>query len=295
MMRVIQGGKDAFKGVGLADYIWLDAAGMLHVKKFSVYVMESLESGTPVPIPILEAKTVSLGLVSFVLSPCHYLADPLRGENHFVVLCEPRLETGTATSFNTRAVLRNQMEKHGDPLGTWWGYRQGYRFTAPTVTGELFLAAERHLCCCMDAGIPLYSGQVDDPNGNWNFKIGPRNFPHSIDVDPPSAAVMPDFLIFSRYFLEKIAREQGYAVEFSSCSVFLSTEETRDGKLRTSEMASVLSSQVGQWEPQIHLGLEGQAVLQPQPTRTPYLEDKGLPPNADPYVVTATVLEALRS
>lgn len=292
-MRVIQGGKDALKGMGLADYIWLDANGMLHVKKFSVYVMVSIETGEPVAMPILEAKTATFGQTKLVLSPCHYLADPLRGENHFVVLCEPRLETGRTPSFNTRAMLREYMSEFGDPLGTWWGYRQGYKFNAPAVTGELFLAAERHLCCCMDAGIPLYSGQVDDPSGAWNFKVGHRNFPHSIDVDPPSAAVMPDFLIFARYFLEKIARENGYAVEFTSCSVFLSTEQMREGKQRATDIASVLSNQVGQWEPQIHVGLEGQAVLQPQPTRTPYLEDKGLPSNADPYVVTATVLEAL--
>ncbi len=314
MLRGIEGGDQAISGMGLADYIWLDGAGNIHVKKKAVYMLA--EAGGLAVVPVLEpwAATVTLDegeTERLILSPAHYIPDPLRGEGNYVVLCEARDEDNGNHPTNTRAVLRNFVETHKDPLGMWWGWRQGYRFLTGTgddpakATKEQFHAGERHLCACLDAGLPLHSGQVDAPSGNWSFKVGPRAFPDALDPDPPSCATMPDNLIFGRYFLEKIAREHGWVVEYSNLSIFYSTDKMRspmDQGEDSQTIADIVQARLQfpedsterfSWTPDIRLGLAAPARIKTG-GGLHFIEDRGLHALADPYITTARILDALR-
>lgn len=297
-LRVISGGERSINGMGLADYIWLDGLGNIHVKKKAIYTVEEL--GTDDVVPILKPWVATVSLSGgqqerLLLNPAHYLPDPLRGAHHYVVLCEAKLVDGTNHPTNSRNILRIFLKSKltARPLGTWWGFKQGYRFVkdGEAAGGEHFLAAERHLCCCMDAGLPLHSGQTDSPTGGWNFKLGPREF-HVIDTEDPTAMVMADHLIFGRYFLEKVARENGFKLEFTNCSIFFSTEKMRapvepedpqlaldlmEAKLHFPDKAHARHA----WSTDLRLGVG------------PFIEEQGLHPLADPYITITRILDAL--
>lgn len=314
-LRAISGGNTSLRGIGLADYIWLDGLGNIHVKKKSIYVMEERVGGVTNVVPIIEplAATVFVGNNEherLILNPCHYLRDPLRDENSFVVLCEARTLENKNHPTNTRAILRAVAEATRDPHGTWWGFKQGYQFKradGEPLRGEHYLAAERHLCALMDAGVMLYSAQTDAPSGKWNFKIGPRKFPDAVDPQPPSAALVPDFLIFGRYFLEKIARENGFGVEFTSCSVFYSTDKLRtpiNREMDAQTLADVVEAKLNfpeqaharhAWTPDSRPGISGFDVVRGVEDSRTFVEDRGLDASADPYITIARILDALGS
>ena len=161
-LRGLKGGEDAVRGMGLADYIWLDGAGNIHVKKKAIYLVaevDGADGGGVVPIvePWVATVTLREGETErLLLNPCHYIPDPLRGQGNYIVLCEARTEDNENHPTNTRAVLRDVFEATGDHLGTWWGWRQGYKllqgsyeqkagFRRLPPTKEQYLAAERHL------------------------------------------------------------------------------------------------------------------------------------------------------
>jgi len=304
-LRAIQGGDQAVRGMGLADYIWLDGAGNIHVKKKAIYLV--MEVGTGDVVPVLEPWVATVTYHNketerILLNPAHYLPDPLRGPGNFVCLCEARAEDNQVHPTNTRSVLRQVVEATKDPHGTWWGFRQGYTFTDKPGK-EHYIAAERHLCACLDAGLFLHSGQVDAPSGNWSFKVGPRAFPDVIDKLPPSAATVPDNLIFGRYFLEKIARENGFGLEYTNCSVYYSTAAVRSpvDPEDPQTLADIVQAKIKfpkgspsrlSWVPNTRVGIAG-------PTRIAtgggfsFIEDRGLDPMADPYITVARIVDAL--
>tara|TARA_Y100000310_G_scaffold91693_5_gene89181 strand:+ start:5954 stop:6844 length:891 start_codon:yes stop_codon:yes gene_type:complete len=294
--------------MGLADYIWLDGVGNIHVKKKAIYLVAEVDGQSNVPVlePWVATVTLQEGETErLLLSPAHYIPDPLRGEGNYVVLCEARNEDNESHPTNTRATLRNFVEAQGDPLGTWWGWRQGYTFGGKP-TAEHYVAAERHLCACLDAGLFLHSGQVDAPSGKWSFKLGPRAFPDALDPEPPSCAQMPDNLVFGRYFLEKIARENGWGLEYTNLSVYLSTDKVRspmDQGEDAQTIADMLlaglkfpegSSARFAWRPDIRIGLAAPARITTGGGHH-FIEERGLDALADPYITTARILDALRS
>lgn len=320
-LRVVEGGNKTVNGVGLADYIWLDGQGNIHVKKRAVFTIT--QSGGLEVVPHLEPWVATVTLSSkkqerLILVPDHYVVDPLRGPGNFVVLCEVRDADNNMHPTNTRCKLHRYYNPNGvslDPLQTLWGFQQGYRFADPKdsddakalPTKEAYLAAERHLGACMDAGLPLHSGQIDAPNGFWNFKIGPREFPDTLDPIPCSVVTAPDFFILARYFLEKIARENNFVVQYTSCGVSYSTESTRSVLSSKGKSAEELADFILQnfafppntpaahrWFPKIRLGLHCKSQMREHHT-TKFIQDKGLHPLADPYFVVSTIISLLES
>ena len=117
---------------------------------------------------------------------------------------------------------------------------------------------------------------------------------------------MPDHLIFGRYFLEKIARENGWGLEYLNLSIYLSTDKMRSpmdqgedaqtiadivqAKLRFPEGSTERFS----WTPDFRIGLSGPARITTGGGQH-FVEDRGLDALADPYITTARILDALRS
>jgi len=233
-LRVIKGGEAM--GMGLADYIWLDANGDLAFKKKSILIGRD-EKGEPVPLldrwsffsyPDEEDEGQTL-----ILSPCYYLPDPTRPQPNYIVLCEVRDEDDHCTEGNYRAKLRRALEARGKQANlVWFGFEQSYSLGEhekdPDYDGRRFDTAERHIGACFDAGLLLHSAWDHLGWEEWAFKIGYRGFPQDLDPDPPNALVVADHLIIARYLMEKIGASKNLVPEWEDLDIFVSTAELRE-------------------------------------------------------------------
>jgi hypothetical protein len=294
-LRLIDGGSSPPQRLGLADYVWIDDSGTMRSKTRVIPVGVDTAGD---PIPLIERWTTHEGSRVVLLSPCHYLPDPLRPQPSFITLCEVRDEDDTCRSSNQRSVLRQAL---GPDDSIWWGFRQGYlldpMFSEPpgkASSKDYFLVAERHLGACMDAGLMIHSADFDDVS----FKIGPRGMPQSVDPESPTALVAADHLWMARYLLKKVAREFGLVPNFvrRRCSVFFSTETMRRRALFRTDLAeSILrlgtrfSGRNQPWVPSLRAGVvtreEGFECL----------EDIGPPGNMDPYTMVLHWIETIRT
>ena len=57
-----------------------------------------------------------------ILKPVNFFPDPIRGQDHYLVLCEVFTSDGQAHVSNTRAQLRNILELGGAALEYWFGF-----------------------------------------------------------------------------------------------------------------------------------------------------------------------------
>lgn len=293
-LRVIQGGVAANAAPGLIDYIWLDQEGNLRAKKRAIPIYKGSAADAEQSIPEVKPWKDILGTGESArhihLSPCHYLPDPLRPQPSFLVLCETRELKGEETSFNYRAKVRKLLEHPKiAPLESWWGFVQWYGFERegvaknqpdPFFERDAFMVAERHLGACLDAGLMIQSAKFDDPGSNiWNFKVGFREFPESLDPDQPSALVATDHLIIARYLMEKIAREFGLRVTWHQFQGRLSTTRTR---MIRAEGCKEIKKKVAYMVPHISVTRGAEYLTFDPPVR------KG-----DPCYIVADILERL--
>jgi glutamine synthetase len=248
-LRVITGGGDV--RLGMAEYVWVDAKAKVRSKSRTIQVASDPD-GDPVPIP--ENWTIREGGIEFILLPCHYLADPLRPQPSFIVLCEVRDLSDRIAYFNGRAPLRDLVAK--DQWETWWGFTQPYSLWINDLGRTLsigsthYQVAERHFGACMDAGLMISSACRDRPPGRegliWDFKVGPRRLPPSIDPDTPNALVVADHLWIARHLLIRVAREFGLVAQFPwnyRMTVSFSTDRMRADEKLTVENAQWLSEE----------------------------------------------------
>lgn len=320
-LRVISGGGEV--RLGMAEYIWVAPDAKVRFKSRTIQVATD-PNGDPVPIP--ENWSVREG-AEFVLVPCHYLADPLRPQPSFLVLCEVRDLSDRIAHFNRRAELRDLVAH--DQWDTWWGFTQPYSLGFNEAGSSLVLerahyqVAERHFGACMDAGLMISSASWDRPLGReglvWEFKVGPRRLPQSIDPDAPNALVIADHLWIARQLLVRVAREYGLVaqfpwnhrmtVSFSTAKMRASEETTRSNALWMSkefearrgedieklyrharEDSRYTEETARRWaeDNAPHFDFRPR-VSAPDRSRT-YAECSGWPAAHDPYVVASRVL-----
>ena len=146
---------------------------------------------------------------SLILSPCHYVPNPLQPQPSFLVLCESRDSSGNIPVENTRALVRDLP----DPHQAWWTIAQAWE-------GPLGLY-EKHFDACLDAGLMIVAA-----GPGW-YTIGFRDFPSEVDADEPSALVVADHLLFAQYLLTALAKQTGAPVLFTGIRLNLSTNRTR--------------------------------------------------------------------
>lgn len=63
--------------------------------------------------------------------------DPIRGAPHVLIMCEVFSPDGTAHPSNTRAKLRQVVDKETDDQECWFGFEQEYTMLART-TGHVY-------------------------------------------------------------------------------------------------------------------------------------------------------------
>lgn len=293
-LRLIKGGPSTPpQNLGLADYVWIDNSGELQAKSRVIPVGVDAVGE---PVPIIERWTAHDGEGIILLSPCHYLPDPLRPQPSFITLCEVRDVEDRPS--NPRSVLRQDL---GRDASVWWGFRQEYQLRRtepdkiePATWREHYAVAERHLGACLDAGLMVHSADLEA----GTFKVGPRGMPQSVD-ESPTALVVADHLWIARYLLKKVAREQGLTPFFAGrrCTVFFSTERTRGRAITGIDLAESiirLSTRLAEdgessWTP----SLRGSVVAREGGLEC--IEDQGPHGDADPYTIALRWLRAIRT
>ena len=294
-LRVIHGGPTApTQGIGLADYVWISPDGDLESKTRIIPVGVDANKE---PVPVIDRWTAHTNHGPILLSPCHYLPDPLRPQPSFITLCEVRDKDDNCPVSNHRNTLRHLL---GRDQTIWWGFRQEYELYESAVNVEAapkehFAVAERHLGACMDAGLMIHSADL----ATGNFKVGHRGMPATVDPDAPTALVVADHLWIARYLLTKVAREYGLEPSYANlqCAAFFSTERMRNLAPTGIDLAdniirlgtALASDEDSSWRPDLR------ACVVAQQGGFECLEDQNPPGTMDPYQIAGRLLAAIRN
>ena len=203
-----------------AEYIWIDGTEPSARLRSKTKI---LEDGKDLPIWGFDGSSTNQAPGSnsdCVLQPVASYADPIRGGDDVLVMCEVLLPDMTPHVTNTRALLRPVAEKFADqePL---FGIEQEYTFfqdgrplgfppngfPAPQAfyycgvgADEVFGrdVVEAHLEACLDAGIGISGINAEVMPGQWEFQVGPLS---PLDVS--------DQLWVARWLLYRIAEDFG--------------------------------------------------------------------------------------
>ena len=112
-----------------AEYIWMDGHEPTQKLRSKTKVFEGPVDGLE-DIPdwgfdgssTMQAEGTDSDCM---LEPVYYIADPIRGDDNILVMCEVMNADGTVHPSNTRAHLREVAEKHADQEA-WFGIEQEY-------------------------------------------------------------------------------------------------------------------------------------------------------------------------
>lgn len=157
------------------------------------------------------------------LKPVFFASDPIRGENHILVLCEVLESDGRIHPSNTRAHLREIAERYREH-DSWFGIEQEYTLFKdgkplgfpengfPGPQGPYYCGVgadniygreliEAHLEACLRAGLQVSGINAEVMPGQWEFQVGP--------LGPLAAA---DQLWLARWLLQRMGEKYGISV-----------------------------------------------------------------------------------
>ena len=154
-----------------------------------------------------------------VLQPVFQCADPIRGGNDILVLCETLNTTDMSPHHtNTRAVAQAALDKYGEQ-DWWFGLEQEYTLLDPfngwpagfppggfpPPQGPYYCGVgavkihgrdliEEHTTACMEAGLGISGTNAEVMPGQWEFQVGPLD-----------TVTVADHLWVARYLLLRLA------------------------------------------------------------------------------------------
>lgn len=163
-----------------------------------------------------------------ILRPVCLVEDPITGVGNHLVMCEVMLPDGTPHPTNTRAKLRELLDKYGEPCDPWFGFEQEYTLFKghtplgwpkggyPAPQGPFYCGVgsdetygrplvEAHAQACLDAGLMLYGINAEVMPGQWEFQIGYRGVPN----ESADALKVSDHLWLARYLLYRLGEDYG--------------------------------------------------------------------------------------
>lgn len=190
-----------------AEYIWIDGAEPTqHLRSKTKIVDGPVDSVDQLPQWTFDGSSTyqAPGHDSeCYLHPVATFPDPLRRDDHLLVLCEVFQADGMPHETNRRQILRRLVDEHGH-LEPWFGIEQeltlfdGIKplgwpdngFPAPqggyycgVGADEVFGRdlIERHLDMCLAAGLHVSGINAEVMPGQWEFQIGPVGAPGIAD------------------------------------------------------------------------------------------------------------------
>ena len=217
----------------LAEYIWLDGAVPTRCIRSKARVVNVGENPKPEDFPEWSFDGSSTQQAhgddsDCILQPVYYCHDPIRGGNHYLVMCEVMNPDGTPHESNSRAQLRDVMDAGADKLEPWAGFEQEYTLFPtgrrtplgwpdrgyPEPQGPYYCGvgseeafgrelAEAHAEACLEAGLLYYGLNAEVMPGQWEFQIGFRG-DESEDI---GVVAVSDQTWIARWLLYRIGEE----------------------------------------------------------------------------------------
>lgn len=224
----------------LAEYLWIDGTEPTPIIRSKARVVSDLPKDLSVSdFPEWSFDGSSTGQAEgndsdCMLKPVNFMADPIRGEGNYLVICEVFLPDGTPHPTNTRAKLRKVLDAGGSKHEPWIGFEQEYTMFDGTVPlgwpeegfpgpqGPYYCSAgtgrvvgrelvERHAKACLDAGIMLYGINAEVMYGQWEYQIGYRG----VKTESADVLNVSDHLIAARWLMERLSEEFGISISLS--------------------------------------------------------------------------------
>jgi len=211
-----------------AEYIWLDGTkptAQIRSKTKIIKPLHSIKARPPIWGFDGSSTNQAPGDASdCVLSPAYICADPIRGGDNLLVLCEVMNTDGTPHESNTRHACVEMHEAHREQQ-MLFGLEQEYTFFKDDrpigftknqkEQGDFYCAVgadniygreivEEHMDACLHAGIDISGINAEVMPGQWEFQVGA--------VGSPRVA---DQLVIARWLLMRIAEKHGVTVSFA--------------------------------------------------------------------------------
>lgn len=221
-----------------AEYIWVDGTEPTPLLRSKTKVLPRIEAEDVRPPPTYaglgnfpdwifdgsSTNQASGGSSDLLLRPVCNIPDPVRGEGHFLVLCEVFMPDGvTPHPSNHRAKLREVLDAGAAEADAWFGFEQEYTFFKngrpygfpesgyPAPQGPYYCGVgadevhgreivEEHLFACVQGGLNITGVNAEVMPGQWEFQIG----------GPDSGPLMSaDHLWLARWVLYRIGEDYG--------------------------------------------------------------------------------------
>ena len=227
--------------VSKVEYIWLDGAKPTRKLRSKTKIVTNL-SGNPTISDFPEwsydgsSTEQSDGSNSdLTLKPVNHVPDPIRGQGHYLVLCEVFAEDGTPHDSNARAKLRTVLNTGGSSAEPWIGFEQEYTLLQaerplgwpetgyPRPQGPYYCGVgpeqvygrelvENHLKACIDAGLYIYGINAEVMPSQWEYQLGFRGN-HSETPDPLTVS---DHAWIARWLLLRLGEDYGVEPSFDN-------------------------------------------------------------------------------
>lgn len=185
-----------------------------------------------------------------IMKPRVLFEDPFRGGHHKLALCDTYTPEGEPLKNNHRVWAKELFDRKPEEE-PWFGLEQEYFLIDPNTQkpigygdhkkqGQFYCSvgaenayaravAERHMQCCVYAGIKISGINAEVAPGQWEFQIGP-----CVGIEEG------DHLWMARYLLERVAEMYNLTVNIeakplkgdwngSGCHANYSTKHMREG------------------------------------------------------------------
>ena len=216
-----------------AEYIWIDGAyptrklrSKTRILADKEYAIEEFPQWGYDGSSTFQADGSDSDLV---LQPVRHVEDPIRGPGSYLVMCEVLNSDGTPHSSNTRAKLRETLDKGAKDAGAWFGFEQEYTLFQgarplgwpdsgyPAPQGPFYCGVgadevfgrelvEDHTEACLLAGLMIFGTNAEVMPGQWEYQIGYRGLEGDEEADP---LLVSDHLWISRWLLYRLGEEHG--------------------------------------------------------------------------------------
>lgn len=227
----------ADNAVSMVTYIWIDGAKPTKTLRSKVRVIAKPEGRiTPDSFPEWGYDGSSTYQATgdksdLILKPIHYVPDPITAGDNYLVLCEVYKADGTPHETNSRAKLREIMDKGASNHEPWIGFEQEFTLFKgrnplgwpdggyPAPQGPFYCGVgadeafgrpliDHHTLACMKAGIMIYGTNAEVMPGQWEYQIGYRG----INSESPDPLNVSDQLWIARWLLYRLGEDFGISV-----------------------------------------------------------------------------------
>ena len=220
----------------LAEYIWMDGAVPTRYLRSKARTVDVGSSPTVEDFPewSFDGSSTNQAVGSdsdCILKPASFIADPIRGEGRYLVMCEVYNPDDTPHESNSRAQLRAVLDAGAAAQDPWCGFEQEYTLFEgrqplgwpdtgfPGPQGPYYCGVgadeafgrdlvEDHAQACLDAGILFYGINAEVMPGQWEFQTGYRGDPK----EAADALTVCDHTWLARWLLYRIAEDYGVTV-----------------------------------------------------------------------------------